>query len=73
MEYKYAVALISRGEERIMGIFDTKEDADEFGRNNTLPYESGLQYCFASLFTKNGKPRGDMHIYDYYNRSFAAV
>ena len=30
MEYKYAVALISGGEEKIMGIFDTKEDADEF-------------------------------------------
>ena len=73
MEYKYAVALLRGGEEKILGIFDTKADADEFGRKNTLPYESGLQYCFASLFTKSGKPRGDMRIYDYYNRSFRAV
>lgn len=71
MEYKYAVALINDGEEEIMGIFDTKEDADEFGRTNTVPYERGLQYCFSSLFTRNGKPRGDMRIFDYYNKSFA--
>ncbi len=73
MEYKYAVALISGENERIMGIFDTKEDADEFGRSNTVPKEKGLQYCFSSLFTRNGKPRGDMKIYDYYNRSLYAV
>jgi len=72
MEYKYAVALISRGEEQIMGVFDTKEDADEYGRAHTVPYECGLQYCFASLFTRTGKPRGDMRIFDYYNRTLAA-
>ena len=72
MEYKYAVALMNGGEEKIMGIFDTKEDADEFGRNNRMPYDSGLQYCFASLFTRNGKPRGDIRIFDYYNRTLTA-
>lgn len=68
MEYKFAVALMTRESEEIMGIFDTKEDADEFGRKHTVPTEMGLQYCFSSLFTRNGKPRGDMKIYDYYNR-----
>ena len=71
MEYKYAVVLLCHGEERIMGIFDTKEDADEFGRSNVVPYESGLQYCYSSLFTRTGIPRGDMRIYNYYNCSRA--
>ena len=67
MEYKYAVALLTHGEEKIMGIFDTKEDADEFVRNNIVPHEIGLQFCFSSLFTRTGIPRGDVKIYDYYN------
>ena len=67
MEYKYAVALLTHGEEKIMDIFDTKEDADEFGRNNIVPHEVGLQFCFSSLFTRTGIPRGDVKIYDYYN------
>ena len=71
MEYKYAVALLSHGEEKIMGIFDTKEDADEFGRNNVVPHEVGLQFCFSSMFTRTGIPRGDMRIYDYYNSTRA--
>ena len=68
MEYKFAVALLSGEKEEIMGIFDTKEDADEFGRKHTVPGDRGLQYCFSSLFTRNGKPRGDIRVYDYYNR-----
>ena len=72
MEYKFAVALLSVEGESIMGIFDTKEDADEFGRNNIVPKNMGLQYCFSSLFTRNGKPRGDMKIYDYYNSAVGA-
>ena len=73
MEYKFAVALLSAAGEEIMGIFDTKEDADEFGKNHKVPSARGLQYCFSSLFTRNGKPRGDMRIYDYYNRSIAVI
>ena len=69
MEYKFAVALMNKDTEVIMGIFDTKEDADAFGKSNVGPTEKGLQYCFSSLFTRNGKPRGDMRIYDYYNRA----
>lgn len=71
MEYKFAVALLKRGEEQILGIFDTKEDADAFGRANVMPADCGLQYCFSSLFTRTGKPRGDVRIFDYYNRNFA--
>ena len=67
MEYKYAVALLCGGVEKIMGIFDTKEDADEFGRSNVVSSEKGLQFCFSSLFTRTGIPRGDIRIYDYYN------
>lgn len=67
MEYKFAVALLSHGEEKIMGIFDTKEDADKFGQENRVPHEIGLQFCFSSLFTRTGIPRGDMRIYNYYN------
>ena len=67
MEYKFAVALISGAEEIIMGIFDTKEDADAYGKAHVVPSERGLQYCFSSLFTRNGKPSGDMRIYNYYN------
>lgn len=72
MEYKYAVALINGDEERILGIFDTKEDADEFGENNIIPRSMGLQYCFSSLFTQKGKPRGGIRIYDYYNSPLTA-
>ena len=73
MEYKFAVALLSVEGEKIMGIFDTKEDADEYGRSHTVPKNRGLQFCFSSLFTRNGKPRGDMKIYDYYNSSIAGA
>ena len=67
MEYKYAVALLYQGEEKILGIFDTKEDADEFGNSNIVPHELGLQFCYSSLFTRTGIPRGDVRIHDYYN------
>lgn len=65
---KYAVALFSGDEERIMGVFGTKEEADEFGMSNRLPREWGLQLCFSSLF-RGDKPMGNsMSIYNYYNR-----
>ena len=67
MEYKFAVALMNGDDERIMGIFDTKEEADLFGTTNTVPYGFGLQYCFSSFFL-DGEPAGrDMRIYNYYN------
>ncbi len=72
MEYKFAVAIINKGEERILGIFDTKEDADEYGRAHIIPRERGLQYCYSSLFTRTGKQRGDIKMYDYYNSGVGA-
>ena len=67
MEYKYAVALLKGDDETIMGIFDTKEEADAFGKRHTVSHDEGLQYCFASMFLA-GEPHGNnMRIYDYYN------
>ena len=71
MEFKYAVALLKGDDETIMGIFDTKEEADAFGTCNTVSHDEGLQYCFASMFMY-GVPQGDnMRIYDYYNVNLA--
>ena len=67
MEFKYAVALLKNDDEKIMAIFDTKEEADAYGFENKVSHEEGLQYCFASMFLA-GKPQGDnVRIYDYYN------
>ena len=67
MKLKFAVALLKSGEEKILGIFNTKAEADSFGENNTLPTEAGLQYCFSALF-KGDVPTSDFKVYDYYNR-----
>ena len=67
MEFKYAVALLKGDDEKIMAIFDTKEEADAYGFENKVSHEEGLQYCFASMFLA-GVPQGNnMRIYDYYN------
>ena len=67
MEYKYAVALLKGDDEKIMGVFDTKEEADAFGKGNAVSHEDGLMYCFASMFLA-GIPQGNsVSIYDYYN------
>ena len=67
MEYKFAVALLKGDDETIMGIFDTKEEADAYGTGNPVSHEEGLQYCFATMFLA-GVPQGNnVSIYDYYN------
>ena len=67
MEYKYAVAILKGDEEKILAIFDTKDEADNFGLINRVPHEEGLQYCFAANFFA-GMPHGNsMSIYNYYN------
>lgn len=68
---KYAVALISGDEERIMGVFNTREEADEFGKSNIVPREIGLQLCYSSLFTGNVPLGNSMSIYCYYNKAIA--
>jgi hypothetical protein len=67
MRLKYAVALLKSGEEKILGVFNTKKEADDFGVNNTLPSEAGLQYCFSALFLGD-VPKTEFKVYDYYNR-----
>ena len=59
MALKYAVAIIKGDVEKILGIFDTKEEADEFGRSNMHPREEGLQYCYSTLFSRGGVPKGN--------------
>ena len=65
---KYAVAIISGDEEKIMAIFDTKAEADAFGRSNRVPYDYGLQLCYSSLFLDDIPCGNSMNIYNYYNR-----
>ena len=67
MKLKFAVALLKSGEEKILGIFNTKAEADKFGESNTLPTEAGLQYCFSALFMGD-IPKTEFKVYDYYNR-----
>ena len=38
---KYAVAIFSKDREKIMATFDTKAEADAFGRSNKVPSECG--------------------------------
>ena len=67
MSYKYAVAIMKNGNERILGVFETRAEADEYGYNNTLPQEEGLQYCFASSFIGNNPCGDNISIYSTYN------
>ena len=67
MKTKYAVAIMSGEDETILGIFNTKSEADDFGYANKIPHSAGLQYCFASKFS-GGIPVGNsIRIYNYYN------
>jgi hypothetical protein len=67
MKIKYAVAIMTGEDETILGIFNTKAEADKYGYENKLPHSAGLQYCFASKFC-GGVPIGNsIKIYNYYN------
>ena len=64
---KYAVALLKGDNEEIMGIFDTRAEADEYGKRNPVPHENGLHYCFMADFA-DGRVKGNsISIYSYYN------
>ena len=67
MKLKYAVALMNGGNESILGVFNTKEEADRFGNGNRLPREAGLHYCFAAQFVKGKQVGNNVSVYDYYN------
>ncbi|MBE6644020.1 MAG: hypothetical protein E7612_01420 [Ruminococcaceae bacterium] len=67
MKLKYAVALMKGENESILGVFNSREEADKFGFSTRIPREAGLQYCFSAPFAK-GKPVGkNIRIYNYYN------
>lgn len=67
MKIKYAVALVKGENESILGVFNTKEEADNFGYTTRIPKEAGLHYCFSAPFSK-GKPVGrNIKVYNYYN------
>ena len=67
MRKKFAVAIINEENETILGVFNTKEEADVYGMNNKIPHAAGLQYCFCAPFS-NGMPIGNTRsIYNYYN------
>ena len=67
MKMKYAVALMKGEEETILGIFNTKEEADLYGSSNRISHLVGLQYCFAAKFS-NGLPVGkNIKVYNFYN------
>ena len=65
---KYAVAVFSGDEEKIMAIFNTKAEADAFGRSNLVPYDCGIQLCYSSMFLGDRPTGNSMSIYGYYNR-----
>lgn len=67
MKTKYAVAIMSGEDETILGIFNTKAEADNYGYSNKLPHSAGLQYCFACKFSGINPVGNDIKIYNYYN------
>ena len=67
MSYKYAVALVKNGYEKILGVFETKQEADDYGWANRMPEEAGLQYCFATSFIGNTPCGSSISIYNTYN------
>ncbi len=67
MEKKFAVALLKGDDEKIMGVFNTKDEADDFGAKNRVPHDQGLQYCFSALFREGQLQGNSICIYNYYN------
>lgn len=64
---KYAVAVLKGENETILGVFTKERDADEFARQNRLPRDAGLHYCFSCAF-KGKEPLGNsIRIHSYYN------
>lgn len=67
MKFQYAVALLKNNRETILGVFNTKEEADRFGRTNRISRTAGLQYCFGTTFL-DGVPVGNRYrIFGSYN------
>ena len=67
MKIKFAVALLKGENETILGIFDTKKEADDFGKANKIPHEAGLHYCFSSPYSRGKLTQKNITVYSYYN------
>ena len=67
METKYAVALLKGDFEKILALFDTKAEADDFGKNNPIPHDEGLHYCFMATFKEGVMQGNSISVYGYYN------
>lgn len=64
---KYAVAVVKGESELILGVFASEKDADDFAKQNRIPLDAGLHYCFASAF-RGKEPIGNtIRIRSYYN------
>lgn len=55
---KYVVALAKEDDKKILGTFDTKLEADGFGKSQRIPRCDGIVYCYAATFDDEGKQRG---------------
>lgn len=67
METKYFVALLNGDSEKILGIFNSKKEADAYGTANLIPHDEGLEYCFCAKVVDNQPQWDNIIIFDYYN------
>lgn len=51
---KYVVALVKGDDKKIMGVFGTKPEADDFGKQQRIPRCDGLLYLYAADFDDSG-------------------
>ena len=52
--FKFAVMLTKGNDEPILGLFDTKEEADKFGKAQIIPRANGLVECSYIEVDENG-------------------
>ena len=68
MATKYVVALAKGDDKKILGTFDTKPEADDFGKSQRIPCCDGMVYCYAATFDDEGKQCGASEkFYGVYN------
>ncbi len=68
MNTKYIVALTKGDDKKILGTFDTKQKADDFGKSQRIPRCDGMVYCYAATFDDEGNQCGASEkFYGVYN------
>ena len=68
MKTKYVVALIKDNNKEILGVFETKEEADSFGKTQKIPRSDGMVYSYAAAFDEEGNQCGTSEkFYGVYN------